>query len=37
MIDIMDTSKLIDKVKISIERKFRGNLDAAKILGEKFP
>jgi hypothetical protein len=36
MSDSMDTNKLIDNVKISIERNFGGKLDAAKFLGEKF-
>ena len=32
----MDRERLIQNVKISIERNFGGKLDAAKFLGEKF-
>ena len=32
----MDRERLIQNVKISIERNFGGKLDAAKILGDKF-
>lgn len=32
----MEREKLIESVKVSIERNFGGKLDAAKFLGDKF-
>ncbi len=32
----MERDKLIENVKVSIERNFGGKLDAAKFLGERF-